>query len=188
MRVELIDAGRSPGAASVDVFLEDAAEESVTDHDTPLSGFYRPAEPLERMSGRDADGTWTLEVTDETSDDGGALVSWSLDIGVYQPTDEFFVDGLYEDGLDRDADLAEIDFWADQIDDPGDRLAVADQILGSDEAHAAATRDLYQTYLRRDAAADEVAFWVNYRQTNEAEQQLAQILASDEYYTMGTEI
>lgn len=51
------------------------------DNTTPtISGAFQPLQALSGFNGEDAQGTWTLEVIDEFSEDGGAIESWSLEI------------------------------------------------------------------------------------------------------------
>lgn len=45
-----------------------------------ISGVFQPLQALAGLSGEDAQGTWTLEIIDEFSEDGGAIESWSLEI------------------------------------------------------------------------------------------------------------
>jgi len=45
---------------------------------TPTTGTYNPANPLSAFSGQNANGTWTLTITDNANVDGGTLTSWSL--------------------------------------------------------------------------------------------------------------
>ncbi|MCC6252029.1 MAG: proprotein convertase P-domain-containing protein [Bacteroidia bacterium] len=41
---------------------------------------YKPQSPLSVFNGEDANGTWTLSVTDNYNSDGGSLTSWGLEI------------------------------------------------------------------------------------------------------------
>ncbi len=51
------------------------------DDNTPtISGIFQPQQALAGLNGEDASGTWTLEIIDEFSEDGGAIESWSLEI------------------------------------------------------------------------------------------------------------
>jgi len=45
-----------------------------------IQGTYQPIQPLTSFSGGSANGGWTFELTDNFADDGGELVSWSLEI------------------------------------------------------------------------------------------------------------
>ena len=46
-----------------------------TDSDT-----YQPSNPLSAFDGENAQGTWTLSIEDNYSEDGGSLNSWGLEI------------------------------------------------------------------------------------------------------------
>lgn len=51
------------------------------DNSTPtISGLFQPRQSLADLNGEEAQGTWTLEIIDEFSEDGGAIESWSLEI------------------------------------------------------------------------------------------------------------
>ena len=45
-----------------------------------ISGIFQPLQSLSGLNGEDAQGTWTLEIIDEFSEDGGSIDSWSLEI------------------------------------------------------------------------------------------------------------
>lgn len=60
--------------------LDDQAAASITVGSTPFTGRFRPASPLSVFNGQSANGTWTLEVVDDATNDTGSLVSWSLAI------------------------------------------------------------------------------------------------------------
>lgn len=45
-----------------------------------ISGVFQPLQSLSGFNGEDAQGTWTLEIIDEFSEDGGSIDSWSLEI------------------------------------------------------------------------------------------------------------
>ncbi|MCP4214825.1 MAG: hypothetical protein GY765_09215 [bacterium] len=56
----------------------DQAETSVSDASAPFSGRYKPEGDLADFSSSVANGTWTLQVRDNATHDGGSLNSWSL--------------------------------------------------------------------------------------------------------------
>ncbi len=47
--------------------------------DAPFTGRYRPEEPLSRFNGLNSQGIWTLSINDDTEDDSGTFVGFSLD-------------------------------------------------------------------------------------------------------------
>ncbi len=58
-----------------------AAFENTCNGATPtISGNYQPLEAFSAFAGQNSQGNWTLRITDNFDDDGGALLSWSLDI------------------------------------------------------------------------------------------------------------
>ena len=52
-----------------------------------LSGLFQPSEALSAFAGEEANGTWTLTVFDDVSQDGGALQNWGLEICTIVPVD-----------------------------------------------------------------------------------------------------
>ncbi len=45
-----------------------------------ISGNYQPLEAFSAFAGQNAQGNWTLRITDNFDDDGGGLLAWSLEI------------------------------------------------------------------------------------------------------------
>jgi len=63
----------------IDTILDNEAAESITDGRGPFTGSYRPEGNLAGLYGKDMEGTWTLEVTDDWSTSrAGTLNAWSL--------------------------------------------------------------------------------------------------------------
>lgn len=58
--------------------LDDEAEQSIADGSAPFAGSYRPEGRLADLVGKDINGLWKLEVTDDWRNEGGTLESWSL--------------------------------------------------------------------------------------------------------------
>lgn len=52
-----------------------------------IQGSYQPLSPLNAFDGEPITGVWTLSVTDVASQDGGALLSWGLDLCSTIPND-----------------------------------------------------------------------------------------------------
>jgi subtilisin-like proprotein convertase family protein len=78
-RVELFsDVGL--GRNFTDTTLDDEASRSVTDYTSPLTGSFRPEGSLSTLIGKNSEGTWSLEVTDDRRRQTGTLDHWSLDI------------------------------------------------------------------------------------------------------------
>lgn len=65
--------------------FDDAAPASIVGQAAPFRGTFRPEGNLSDFDHLDPNGDWVLKVSDQASQDGGALQSWTLDIddGVY---------------------------------------------------------------------------------------------------------
>ncbi len=77
-RVELFTDVGSSGDNFSNTILDDEAATAITSGTAPFAGSYRPEGSLAVLDGKSITGTWTLEVTDDTSGDIGTLNSWSL--------------------------------------------------------------------------------------------------------------
>lgn len=77
-RVELFTDVGGSGDNFVDTILDDQASQAVTSGTAPFTGSYRPEGSLISLKGKDANGTWRLEVTDDASGDLATLVNWEL--------------------------------------------------------------------------------------------------------------
>lgn len=62
----------------LDTILDSEAEKSITEGWAPFTGSYRPEGNLADLYGKDINGIWTLEVTDDWKSKTGTLNSWSL--------------------------------------------------------------------------------------------------------------
>ncbi len=61
-------------------FLDDAAAVPITAGLGAFTGLFRPEGLLSAFDGEDANGNWTLTVTDDLAGFGGSLVDWSISI------------------------------------------------------------------------------------------------------------
>ncbi|MCO6492737.1 MAG: proprotein convertase P-domain-containing protein [Phaeodactylibacter sp.] len=75
------------GENNISATFDDEAPNSASDFEntcgpgTPaISGDFQPAGALAGLNGGNSAGTWTLTVTDNVVDDGGAIASWSLEL------------------------------------------------------------------------------------------------------------
>ncbi len=68
------------GANFTNTIFDDGASTAVTAGAAPFNGSFRPEGLLSAFNSLDAFGIWTLEVSDDFSDDVGRLMSWSLEI------------------------------------------------------------------------------------------------------------
>jgi subtilisin-like proprotein convertase family protein len=71
--------GRSGDNFSNTLF-DDSATTSIANGRAPFNGSYKPISALSAVNGGNANGTWTLEITDVKAQDIGTLNSWSLQI------------------------------------------------------------------------------------------------------------
>jgi trimeric autotransporter adhesin len=77
-RVELSTDNGSSGANYVNTVFDDAAAASITTATAPMTGTFKPEGSLATLIGKNAAGTWKLEVTDDASGDTGTLNGWSI--------------------------------------------------------------------------------------------------------------
>ncbi|NQU21078.1 MAG: proprotein convertase P-domain-containing protein, partial [Candidatus Nealsonbacteria bacterium] len=84
--------------------LDDEADVSITAGTGPFTGSFRPEGSLGNFDGKDARGTWTLEVTDDEEWLDGTLESWSLTFT--ERTPRIVGRRLFYDGSAFDGDLA----------------------------------------------------------------------------------
>jgi subtilisin-like proprotein convertase family protein len=85
-RVELFTDVGGSGKNFTNTMLDDAAATTITTGTAPFTGTFRPEGKLSDFNGLDANGTWTLEISDDASGDTGTLTAWSLDITASEPT------------------------------------------------------------------------------------------------------
>src|SRR5262249_11236691 len=94
-----------------------------------------------------------------------------------------FIDQLYQDFLNRQADPAGLAFWTAQIDQGMTRAQVAAGIESSLEFQTVTVQKAYQQLLQRAADPAGLAFWTGFlRQGNTIEQMDAGIVGSAEYF------
>jgi subtilisin-like proprotein convertase family protein len=78
--VELFSNIGGNGKNFINTVLDDEATQSITTASAPFTGTFRPVGSLSAFDGRPAQGTWTLEVTDNAARQTGTLNNWSLTI------------------------------------------------------------------------------------------------------------
>jgi subtilisin-like proprotein convertase family protein len=87
-RVELTTDNGGTGENFVNTVFDDQAATSITLGAAPFTGSFKPEGLLSSLNGIPANGTWTLEITDDAGVDTGTLNSWTLTItaqsGAYQ--------------------------------------------------------------------------------------------------------
>jgi subtilisin-like proprotein convertase family protein len=60
--------------------------QNVTSSGAPFTGSFTPASPLAAFAGENADGTWTLNVSDNVDFDTGTVRAFSIDVSGYSCT------------------------------------------------------------------------------------------------------
>ena len=78
IRIELFTDVGGSGNDFAGTVLDDEADTAVIDGQSPFSGRFRPEQPFSILDGLDAQGTWTLEVTDDNAIDPGTLNAWGI--------------------------------------------------------------------------------------------------------------
>ncbi len=105
------------GNDNIDATLDDAAGTAAEDQcsATPpaIGGTHAPTDALAAFNGESAEGTWTLNVSDNEGQDTGTLVEWCLNA----TSSSIDTDG---DGVSDDADNCTLVINADQRDTNGD--------------------------------------------------------------------
>ncbi|QQL44469.1 proprotein convertase P-domain-containing protein [Sulfuriroseicoccus oceanibius] len=79
-RVSLSSNNGTSGDDYTNTTFDQSAGSSITSASPPFTGTFRPEGDLDSLIGKTASGTWTLEIADSYSADGGSLQSWSLDL------------------------------------------------------------------------------------------------------------
>ena len=79
-RVELFTDVGGGGANFTNTILDDEASAAFTSGSAPFTGSFRPEGSLAVLDGMAANGSWTLEVTDDAGADVGTLNQWSLTV------------------------------------------------------------------------------------------------------------
>ena len=76
--VELSTDNGGTGENYVDTVFDDSAATSITSGAAPFTGTFKPEGSLASFNGKNATGTWTLEVADDAGGDTGTLNGWSI--------------------------------------------------------------------------------------------------------------
>jgi subtilisin family serine protease/subtilisin-like proprotein convertase family protein len=77
-RVELFTDVGGDGDNFTNTTLDDEATTAIASAAAPFTGSFRPEGLLSNFDGQDPNGTWKLELTDDTGTDVGTINSWSL--------------------------------------------------------------------------------------------------------------
>ncbi|GGG44444.1 proprotein convertase P-domain-containing protein [Bizionia arctica] len=84
--VELTTDNGGPGDNFVNTVFDDEATLLIIDvliADAPFTNTYQPEGSLADFNGLQANGDWTLSITDDQGSDGGSLINWFIDICGY---------------------------------------------------------------------------------------------------------
>lgn len=76
--VELSTDNGGGGDNYCDAVFSDAAATSITSALAPMTGTWRPEQPLSTLSAEPANGEWRLVVTDDAGVDTGQINSWTI--------------------------------------------------------------------------------------------------------------
>jgi subtilisin-like proprotein convertase family protein len=77
-RVELFTDVGGSSSNFRNTILDNEASESITEGSAPFTGSFRPEGSLAALIEKDVSGTWTLEISDDKTEDVGRLESWCL--------------------------------------------------------------------------------------------------------------
>ena len=83
------------GANFTNTVFDDEAATLISAGTAPLTGSFRPLQPLSAFDDAIGNGTWTLEVADQYTPNAGTLVSWDLIIGTAETVVSTAADGSY---------------------------------------------------------------------------------------------
>lgn len=84
-RVTLVSRAGGSGDDFRDTVFDDSAAKSILEGTAPFTGTFRPLDSLALLNGEQADGVWTLEITDTVPWDAGKLNSWSITFTYNEP-------------------------------------------------------------------------------------------------------
>ncbi len=84
--VELVHRTGGSGDNFSETTFDDDASTAISLASPPFAGTFSPHQALSAFDGKPANGTWTLEVNDLFSGDGGSLKEWELEIVTDEPS------------------------------------------------------------------------------------------------------
>ncbi len=96
----------SSGENYADTIFSDDAPTAIASGTPPYTGSYQPDEQLSVIEGFPAEGTWTLDVSDEASIDSGSLTAFSLHLCTCDGTPGCEFGAACQDEIDNDGDSA----------------------------------------------------------------------------------
>ena len=132
-------------------------------------------------NGGSAGPTNTLFFTAGTNGERDGLFG-SLTLSITGSANNRFVDQVYQDFLNRQADSVGLALFSAQLDQGMTRTQVAAQIETTAEYRTVVVQKAYQQFLHRTADTVGLNFWTNFlQQGNTIEQMEAGLVASPEY-------
>jgi uncharacterized protein (TIGR03118 family) len=133
-------------------------------------------------NGGSAGNTNTLFFTAGINGERNGLFG-SLQPSITGSANQVFVDQVYQDLLNRQADSAGLAFWANQLDQGTTRSQVIAGIEGSTEFLSVEVQNAYTQFLHRSADSAGLSFWINsLKQGATLEQVEAGLVGSMEYF------
>jgi hypothetical protein len=123
--VELFSNVGGSGDNFTDTVLDDQATTWITAGTAPFTGKFQPVASLAAFNDLEVDGTWTLEIVDDTKGDSGTLNSWSIEVTAYVPKpNQAPVAG--DDSANTDEDIGiTIDVLSNDSDADGDPIVIS---------------------------------------------------------------
>jgi len=102
--IVLSDRHGSTGENYTDTIFSDDATTAIASGTAPFTGSYQPDEALSVVEGFPAEGTWTLDVSDEASIDSGSITAYSIHLCTCDGTAGCEFGAACQDGIDNDGD------------------------------------------------------------------------------------
>jgi len=135
-RVTLVDREGGGEDGFKNTLFDDTAAQSITAGSAPFTGTFQPEGKLADLAGELAAGTWSLEIQDRVSADGGTLNRWSLELDTEPAstpeTNPFQVDVRFLGGLSanqRSVFLLAAQRWAQIINEELPPVSVRGEIV-----------------------------------------------------------
>ncbi len=97
-RILLVSRAGGANDNFTNTILDDEAATSVQSGTAPFTGSYRPFQPLsvlDGLTGSAVNGTWSLEVRDNATDDQGTLNNWSITMTTGEQSTQSKANGFY---------------------------------------------------------------------------------------------
>lgn len=108
-RIQLFN--RQGGSANnlLGTTFDDSASASITNGAAPFAGSFRPIQALSALNGKNANGTWKLEVRDNYRLDGGRLDFWTITLATTGQGNSLAVGSLVSTSNGRESAVSQSD-------------------------------------------------------------------------------